>query len=157
MRIPLTLVCLLVACSGGDLTLPDSGDPPAPAALKILSGDDQRADAGDILEDPLVVQVLDSARNPFPGATVEFEFLDDVPGAAIDPALATADDSGRAEAVVRLGTESGEHVIIARVAGTASGDLSAQFSVVALGSNGGGGGKKDNKGKRHGGDDDDDD
>ena len=95
--------------------------------------------------------------NPVPGTTIEFGFLGDVAGAAIDPAVTTTDDEGRAEAFVRLGTESGEHLIIARVAGTASPDLSARFSAVALGSNGGGGGKKDNKGKGHGGDDDDDD
>ena len=58
---------------------------------------------------------------------------------------------------MRLGTESGEHLVIARVAGTVSPDLSARFSVVALSGGGGGGGKKDEKGKGHGGDDDDDD
>ena len=156
MRIPLTLVCLLVACSGGDLTLPADGTPPADAtALRILSGDDQRADAGDLLDQPLVVQVVDADTNPVAGAAVEFEFLGDVPGAAIDPPLTTTDADGRAEAFVRLGTESGEHLIIARVPGAASPDLSARFSVLALGSNGGG--RKDNKGKGHGGDGDDDD
>ena len=154
MRTPLALVCFLVGCWGGDLTLPDSPDP---VTLRIFSGDDQRADAGDFLEEPLIVQVLDSDTNPVPGTPVEFAFLGDVAGAAIDPAVTTTDDEGRAEASVRLGTESGEHLIIARVAGTASPDLSARFSAVALGSNGGGGGKKDNKGKGHGGDDDDDD
>ena len=131
MRIPLALVCLLVGCSGGDLTLPDSADP---VTLVILSGDDQRADAGDLLEEPLVVQVLDSDTDPVPGTTVEFGFLGDVAGAAIAPAVTTTDDEGRAEAFVRLGTESGEHLIIARVTGTASPDLSARFSAVALGS-----------------------
>jgi hypothetical protein len=156
MRIPLALVCLLLGCSGGDLTLPDSTGPVVlPVTLRMVSGDDQRADAGDLLEEPLVVQVLDSASNPVGGASVEFEFLGDVPGAAIDPPLTTTDDEGYAEAVVRLGTESGEQLIIARVPGTASPDLSTRFSVVALGSDGGGGGKK---GKGHGrgnGDDDD--
>jgi hypothetical protein len=154
MRIPLALVCLVVGCSGGDLTLPKSADP---VALRILSGDDQRADAGDLLEQPLVVQVLDSDDNPVPGTAVEFGFVSDVPGAVVDPALATTDDEGRAHAFVRLGTEDGEQLILARVAGTASPDLSARFSAVALGSNDGGGGKKDNKGKGNGGGDDDDD
>ena len=154
MRVSIAAVCLLVGCSGGDLTLPDSADP---VTLTIVSGDDQRADAGDLLEQPLVVQVLDSDSNPVPGTSVEFGFLGDVPGAAIAPALTTTDDEGRAEAFVRLGTESGEHLIIARVTGTASPDLSARFSVVALNAGGGGGGKKDDKGKGHGEDDDDDD
>jgi hypothetical protein len=157
MRIPLALVCLVVGCSGGDLTLPADPVPADPAALSILSGNDQRADAGDLLEEPLVVQVLDSDDNPVPGTAVEFDFVGDVPGAVVDPALATTDEEGRAVAFVRLGTEDGEQLILARVAGTASPDLSVRFSAVALGSNGGGGGKKDNEGKGHGGGDEDDD
>ena len=146
-------VCLLAGCSGGDLTLPESSEP---VALRIVSGDGQRADAGDLLSRPLVVQVLDSEASPVPDARVEFGFLGEVPGAAIDPALVTTDAQGRAQAFVRLGTESGEHLIIARVSGTASPDLSARFSVVALG--GGGGGKKDDQGRGgHGGGDDGDD
>jgi hypothetical protein len=153
MRVSTVAVCLLVGCSGGDLTLPDSADP---VTLRIVSGDGQRADAGDLLAQPLVVQVLDSDANPVPDARVEFGFLGEVPGAAIDPALVTTDDEGRAEAFVRLGSETGEHSIIARVAGTASPDLSARFSVVAL-SSGGGGGKKDDEGKGHNGGHEEDD
>jgi hypothetical protein len=154
MRVSTIAVCLLVGCSGGDLTLPDSADP---VTLRIVSGDAQRADVGDLLAQPLVVQVLDSDANPVPATRVEFGFLGEVPGAAVDPALATTDDEGRAEAFVRLGSETGEHLIIARVAGTASPDLSARFSVVALSSGGGGGGKKDDEGKGHSGGHDDDD
>ncbi len=152
MRFNFAAVCLLVGCTGGDLTLPNSANP---VTLTIVSGNGQRADAGDLLGQPLVVQVLASDGSPVPAASVEFGFLGDVPGGAVDPALTTTDDEGRAEAVVRLGTESGEHLILARVAGTASPDLSARFTVVAL--SGGGGGKKNDKGKGHGGDDDDDD
>jgi hypothetical protein len=144
-------VCLLAGCSGGNLTLPESSEP---VALRIVSGDGQRADAGDLLSRPLVVQVLDSEASPVPDARVEFGFLGDVPGAAIDPALVTTNALGRAQAFVRLGTESGEHLVIARVSGTASPDLSARFSVVALG---GGGGKKDDKGRGSHGDGDDGD
>lgn len=154
MRFSFAAVCLLVGCSGGDLVLPGSANP---VTLTIVSGDGQRADAGDLLDQPLVVQVLASDGSPVPAASVEFSFLGDVPGGAVDPALTTTDDEGRAEAVVRLGTESGEHLIIARVAGTVSPDLSARFEVVALSGGGGGGGKKEDKGKGPGGDDDDDD
>ena len=154
MRVSTVAVCLLVGCSGGDLTLPDSADP---VTLRIVSGDGQRADAGDLLAQPLVVQVLDSDSNPVSDARVEFGFLGEVPGAAVDPALVTTDDEGRAEAFVRLGSETGEHLIIARVVGTASPELSARFSVVATSSGGGGGGKKDDEGKGHNGGHDDDD
>jgi hypothetical protein len=156
MRVSIVAVCLLVGCSAGDLTLPDSADP---VTLRILSGDGQRADAGDLLDRPLVVQVLDSEANPVQGAGVEFGFLGQVPGAAIDPALTTTDDAGRAQAFVRLGTEDGEQMIVARVTGSASPDLTARFSATAQGGNGGGDGNKDGKGKGDGGghDDDDDD
>jgi hypothetical protein len=153
MRVTIAAVCLLFGCSGGDLTLPGEA---SPAALTIVSGDNQRADAGDLLEQPLVVEVRAADGTPVPGASVEFGFLGEVPGGALDPALTTTDDQGRAETFVRLGTESGEHLVIARVAGSASPDLSARFSVVALGGGGGGGGKKDDKGEGHGRDDDDD-
>jgi hypothetical protein len=154
MRVSIVAVCLLVGCSAGDLTLPDSADP---VTLRILSGDGQRADPGDLLDRPLVVQVLDSEANPVQGASVEFGFLGQVPGAAIDPALTTTDDAGRAQAFVRLGTEDGEQMIVARVTGSASPDLSARFSATAQGGNGGGDGKKDGKGKGDGGGDDGDD
>ena len=154
MRVSIAAVCLLVGCSGGDLSLPSSVDP---FTLTKVSGDNQRADAGDLLEQPLVVRVFDLDTIPVPDATVEFHFLGDVPGAAVDPARTTTDEDGYAQAVVRLGTESGEHLVIAQVAGTSSPDLSARFSVVALNNNGGGGGKKDDEGKGHGRDEDDDD
>ena len=140
-------VCLLAGCSGGDLTLPESADP---SALRIVSGDDQRADAGDLLSQPLVVQVLDAGGGPIPETRVEFGFLEEVPGAAVNPSVVATDAEGRAQAFVRLGTVSGEQLIIARVVGTAAPSLSARFSVVALADGGGGGGKKDDKGKGHG-------
>src|SRR5262245_47485221 len=127
MRANIAAMCLLVGCSGGDLTLPVSANP---FTLTIVSGDGQRADAGDLLEQPLVVQVLTSDSSPIPGASVEFTFLDSMPGATVDPAVTTTDDEGQAEAVVRLGSETGEHLILARVVGTSSPDLSARFSVV---------------------------
>jgi hypothetical protein len=153
MRVSIAAVCLLVGCSG-DLTLPGSANP---VTLTVVSGDGQQADAGDLLEQPLVVKVLASDGTPVPGASVEFGFLGEVPGGVVDPAVTTTDDEGQAKAFVRLGTESGEHQIIAQVAGTSSPDLRARFSVVALGGDGGGGGKKDDKGRGHGNDDDDDD
>jgi len=151
MRIRAVLVCLLAGCSGGDLLLPES---PEPVTLRILSGDGQQADAGTVLDQPLVVQVLDRAADPIPGASVRFDFLGDVPGAGIDPPLVTTGEDGTAHAFVRLGTTGGTQMILARVAGTASPDLSARFRVVAVASRGDG--KGNGKGKGGGHDDDDD-
>jgi hypothetical protein len=152
MRLHIPALCLLLGCAGGDLTLPGSG--PQPDALRIVAGDEQRAPTGTLLDDPLVVEVLDAASRPVPGSTVEFSFLGELPGAGLDPAAVTTGADGRAAAVVRLGEVSGEQMIVARVAGATSPDLSARFTVLALG---GGGGDDGGKGKGRDDDEDDDD
>jgi hypothetical protein len=137
----LTLV-FLAAC-GSDLTLPGGpeGGAPEPDRLRIVDGDGQRAETGEVLDKPLVVQVIDTALAPLPGTAVQFTFVGDPAGAVLEPASSTTDESGRALAFVRLGTESGEHEIVARVAGTASPDLTALFTATALEDRGGGKGK----------------
>ena len=123
----------LIGCSGGDLTLPGGPTPSAPeqpAALEVLSGDGQRADAGTILEDPLTVQVLGDSSQPMSNVRVQFSFLGDLSGAALEPSSTLTDDEGRAEAIVRLGALPGEQVIVATVSELP--DLRAQFSVTAL-------------------------
>ena len=138
----------LIGCSGGDLTLPGPGQS-GPAALKALSGDGQRAEAGTLLDDPLTVQVLDESSHPVPNIRVQFSFLGDLSGAALDPASIETDEEGRAAAIVRLGEQPGEQVIVAAVANTQLPDLRARFSVTAVPPRGGDG---DNKGgKGHGG------
>ena len=141
----LTLVSLS-ACSG-DLTLPDGGGgpdgggPPLPDQVRIVDGDKQRARTGELLSDPLVVQVVDSGAAPVAGTTVEFSFAGDPAGAVLEPSVATTDASGLASVEVRVGLESGEQEVVAQVTGT---DLSASFTVTATDGRGGG----------HGGDED---
>jgi hypothetical protein len=152
MRVPasvLTLV-LLSACSS-DLSLPGGPSGPAePDRLQIVDGNGQRAQTGELLADPLVVQVLDSGRAPVPGTPVEFSFVGDPAGAVLQPTSAETDSSGQLSAFVRLGDASGDQQIEARVAGTASPDLSASFTVTAVKSGGkgnGGGGHGHGKGE----------
>ena len=141
----LTLVSLS-ACSG-DLTLPDGnggpdgGGPPLPDQVRIVDGDKQRARTGELLNDPLVVQVVDSGAAPVSGTTVEFSFAGDPAGAVLEPSVATTDSSGLASAEVRVGTESGEQEVVARVTGT---DLSASFTVTATSGRGHGHGGDEN-------------
>jgi hypothetical protein len=141
----------LIACSAGDLTLPGPGQsgPDQPAALKVLSGDGQRAEVGTVLDDPLTVQVLDESSQPVPNIRVQFSFLGDLSGAAVDPASIETDEAGRAEAMVRLGELPGEQVIVAAVANTLLPDLRARFSATAVPPDGRDGDKKGGKG--HGG------
>jgi hypothetical protein len=120
---------LALGCSGGDLTLPGSNEP---AALTIVSGDGQRADPGALLDQPLTVQVLDGSSRPVGGTPVQFSFLGDLPGAALDPASVLTDANGQAAAIVRLGDVAGEQIIVAQVTNSQTPDLSARFSATAV-------------------------
>jgi hypothetical protein len=134
---------LTLGCSGGDLTLPGSN---APTALTIVSGDGQRADTGAVLQEPLTVQVLDALSQPVRSTPVQFSFLGDLPGAALDPESVLTDENGRAAAIARLGDVAGEQVIVAQVTNTETPDLRASFSATAVLPKGDGGGKKGNGG-----------
>ena len=147
MRFPAPILALafLAAC-GGDVSLPGGPSGPAePDQLRIVNGDGQEAQTGELLPDPLVVQVLDSGRAPVAGTPVQFSFVGDPTGAVLQPVSAETDSTGQVSAFVRLGTESGEQEIVARVAGAASPDLSASFTVTALSDQGGGGKGKGGK------------
>ena len=141
----------LLGCGTGDLTLPGPGQggPAQPAELKVLSGDGQQAEVGTVLDDPLTVQVLGDSSQPMPNVRVQFSFLGDISGAAVDPASIETDTAGRAAAIVRLGQVPGEQVIVAAVANTQQPDLRARFSATAVlpgDGNGGKGGHGDNGG-----------
>jgi hypothetical protein len=141
MRFPtpasLLALTLIAACSS-DLSLPGGPSEPAePDRLQIVNGDKQQAQTGELLPDPLVVEVVDSGRAPVPGTPVEFAFVGDPAGAVLQPTSAETDSAGHVSAFVRLGLESGEQQIVARVAGTALPELSASFTVTALSDKGG--------------------
>jgi hypothetical protein len=135
MRSSLFILALLsLAGCTGDLTLPGGGpdgeDAPLPDRVRIVDGDGQRAKIGELLSDPLVVQVVDTGAAPVPGTQIEFSFVGDPAGAVLEPAVTTTDSSGLASAEVRMGSESGDQEVVARVSGT---DLSASFTVTATG------------------------
>jgi hypothetical protein len=145
MRIPtsILILCFTAACSG-DLTLPGGGPDgpgtPEPDRVRIVDGDNQHARTGELLNDPLVIQVVDTGQAPVPGTAVEFSFVGDPAGAVLDPAVTTTDSSGLASTAVRVGQESGEQEIVARVTGT---DLSASFTATATSKGKGGHGDGD--------------
>jgi len=142
------LITLVAGCAGDDLLLPKDG---APAELRVVSGDQQSAPAGDPVENPLVVETLDGAGRPVPGAVIVFEFVDPPAGAELDPANTETDEAGRASAEVTLGTPVGDQSVEARLDDPARA-LKVQFRLTALQPSGGGGdgdghGKGTGKGK----------
>jgi hypothetical protein len=159
-------ICAAAACSGADLTLPGSSEP---AALQMVSGDEQRALAGALLGEPLLVRVVDANAHPVHGASVEFKFLGSLPSAGLDPEVAETDNNGHAAAMVRLASVVGEQVIVASLMGSGASHLRVTFRAVALskvddpkggpdddddedsGSGGGSNGGADNGGSGNGG------
>lgn len=100
----------------------------APHSLTSVSGGNQTGPAGRELPEPLRVLVLDQFSNPVVGASVEFlsmgadagSFKTDQNPAGADPAFATTDDTGHAEAWWTLPNSTGTHFAMVDV-GTASG------------------------------------
>jgi hypothetical protein len=127
----------VLACAGGDLTLPSNG---APVELTAVSGDGQEAKVGTLLPQPLVVQVTDGAGRPVAEVPLVFRFQTPVPDAEIDPASVATDSTGHASVRVRLGTVTGPQTIEATIAQAAAPDVRATFGVTALEKHGHGGG-----------------
>jgi hypothetical protein len=126
---------LVAACGGGDLTLP--GDS-TPAVLSIVAGDGQMATEGSPVADPLVVQLEDGAGRPIAGGQVEFRFVGELPGSAVNPGTVPTDASGQAAVHARLGQQEGAQVIVALVAVPGE-DLRVHFQLTALAEHTGGG------------------
>lgn len=103
---------LLAACGGGDLVLPGGGQP---AGIRVVNGDGQSGPAGQLLAAPIVVEVIDADHAPVANATVEFAVTSAGTGAEVQPASATTDASGRAEAHLLLGDKLGLQTGEARV------------------------------------------
>jgi hypothetical protein len=126
---------LVAACGGGDLTLP--GDS-TPAVLSIVAGDGQTATEGSPVADPLVVQLEDGSGRPVTGGQVEFRFVGELPGSAVNPGTVPTDASGQAAVHARLGQQEGAQVIEALVAVPGE-DLRVHFQLTALAEHTGGG------------------
>jgi hypothetical protein len=135
-------ISLVAGCGGDDLLLPEDG---APAELRMVTGDQQSAPAGDPVEHPLVVEALDGAGRPVPGAVVVFEFVEPPSGAELEPATTETGADGRASAEVTLGTPAGDQSVEARLDGPVN-ELKVQFRLTALQRGGGGGDGDDDDG-----------
>jgi hypothetical protein len=152
-RLRLALTTTVLACSSGNLALPNDG---LPTDLQAFSGDGQEGTVGTQLPDPLVARVLDGTSRPVVGVSIVFGFQTEVSGAKIEPATAMTDDMGKASVRVRLGNTTGPQSVVARLEEDLAADLRATFGLKALdreqGNNDGSG-----DGGDAGEDDDDDD
>ena len=129
--LPLLLVLPVaaVSCGGENLTLPSDGEP---AAIAVLSGNQQSGRVGTALTLPLVVQVTDNRDRPVAGASVVFEFTDQASGTAT-PATVTSDADGKASSQLQLGSSVGSltgRVHVPVDANTVP--VEAAFSAIAL-------------------------
>lgn len=129
----LPFALLAAGCGGGDLTLPTDA---VPAALTIVAGDGQSATEGSPVADPLIVQLEDGLGQPIVGGQVEFRFVGEPPGAAVDPGSAPTDERGQAAVHARLGRQEGPQLIEALVAVPGE-DLRVHFRLTALAVDGG--------------------
>jgi hypothetical protein len=102
----------LLSCGGGDLTLPGGTSPPT--NLVVVSGDEQSAQPGDDLPDPLVVKVVDAQGNPVANAPVSW---DAGGGGSVSPETAPTDAAGLASARLTLGADEGVYTVSAAVTG----------------------------------------
>jgi PKD repeat protein len=128
---PLAVGCLVAACGGGDLALPNAPDG-GPAAISVVDGDGQRGSVGEPLAAPVVVKVTDAEGEPVEGATVEFALTSAGEGAGITPSTARTTAEGRAQAQVLLGDKVGVQSGEARVAGDGATSPKATFSALAV-------------------------
>ena len=86
-----------------------------PQTLAKLSGDEQAAEPGEPLSEPLVVSVRDQNGTAYPGAVVTFALLGE--GAILSALSDTTDAEGRASTALTLGAEFGTYTVVATVAG----------------------------------------
>jgi len=122
LSLALSLSVLGFAC-GGDVTLPNQGEP---ATVEILDGDGQNGTVGEALSESLVVLVTDRFGDPVPDAVVQWTAQD---GGTVDPGESTTDSEGRASTRRILGTEPNTYFTIASVAGI---DDVVRFTSTAL-------------------------
>jgi acetyl esterase/lipase len=109
------LPALLLAGCGHTPDLGPALEGGPPAALEVLAGEGQTAEAGDTLPLHIVVLVSDSSGRALAGVTVSFAAAD--AGGAFVPAEPRTDDQGKADVRWALGARAGGAAASARVAG----------------------------------------
>jgi adhesin/invasin len=112
-----------LSCGGDDLVLPSEGEP---AKVAVVAGNGQSGRVGEMLADPVVVEVTDVSDRPVAGAAVEIEL-----GGVLDTVRTSTD--GRAGAELALGSTIGKTTGHVRVVAPAAPNLvQSTFTATAL-------------------------
>lgn len=119
------LIAAFAGC-GGDGTGPD---PRRPVSLTKISGDNQAAQLGNPLPQPLRVQVTNFEEQGLDGIAVEFSVV--TGSGTVNPAIDTTAGGGFAETGVTLGTNGGDVQIRAAIRGSSV--PAVVFAATALG------------------------
>ena len=110
-RSPASIALLaLAACGGGDLVLPNEGQP---ADVSVVAGDGQTGTILEPLPDSLIVKVTDRFGSPVPGVEVTWAAEG---GGDVQPATAVTGGDGRAATQRVLGGQPGTYGTTALVA-----------------------------------------
>jgi hypothetical protein len=112
MIFPGSLLAVL-ACRGGDLTLPGEAGPPAD--LLLVSGNSQSARAGDEVPVPLVVRLVDEQGSAVHNAAISWVVGDG--GGSVSPVTVETDTAGLASTRLTLGPSRGVNTVNAVVSG----------------------------------------
>ncbi len=123
-----TATAALTAAPGTSVTFNATANPGAPAAIVIISGNNQTGTVGQALGAPLVVEVRDASNNPV-GAGVGVDFAIATGGGSVSPTSTTTNASGRAQTTWTLGTTAGGQTATAAL--TAAPGTSVTFNATA--------------------------
>jgi PKD repeat protein len=108
--VPFARICslvgtaLLLTSCGSDLMLPGDGQTPA---IRVVDGDGQTGEIGEVLSRPVIVEVTDADGQPIANATVEFQLLVAGDGGGFSPTSTTTNALGLADAQLQLGDKIG--------------------------------------------------
>src|SRR3954471_11283242 len=109
---PLALLLAgLAACGGGNLSLPNEGQP---SEIAVVRGNRQSGTAGEPLGDSLVVRVVDRSGASVAGA--EVTWTAEV-GGSVSPMTSVTSSTGQASTQRMLGTTLGTYVTTAELRG----------------------------------------
>ena len=108
----------------------DSVDPQSPPIeLSIIAGDGQTGRVGEVVAEPLVVEVTDRSGTPVSGVLVLWAAQG---GGSVDPESVSTDSDGHAVAFRLLGPGAGDQATTAAVSEGVGGVSPVTFTTTAL-------------------------